>query len=62
VRTTREGRQGRAVAGAENKASWNYFRNVTVNVTVNITVNVTVNVTINISNGMASKGRIINEC
>ena len=39
------GRQGRAVAGAENKASWKYFRNVTVSVTVNVTVNITVNVT-----------------
>jgi hypothetical protein len=60
VRTPRE-RQGRAVGGADNKASWNYFRNVTINVTVNVAVNVTTNVTINISDGMASKvGSLMN--
>lgn len=44
-------RQGRAPAGTKNKASWNYFEIYSL-----------LNVTISISDGMASNGRIINEC
>jgi len=51
VLSTTGERKGRAVAGTKNKSNWNCFRMYSL-----------LSVTVNISDGMASSGRIINEC